>query len=290
MASVAVSSHSAVSSVTEPGKVTRHGGLTTNRFLVIAHRGASAYAPEHTMPSYDLARKMGVDYIEIDVGETRDGRLVAMHDYTVNRTTNGKGLLNSYTFQRLERLDAGSWFNRRYPKLANSKYAGLKVPSLDQIFDRYGTSVNYYLEVKNPAGFPRIEERMVATLRKHHLSGSTAARGKVIIESSSANSLKVIHRMDPTIPLIQLVQLKYPARITDKLLNAWKRYLVGVGINYNSLTPNAVQRIHRAGLLVHAWTVNNPAVMRKLIGWGVNGIFSDKPDVLRSISKVMRAD
>jgi glycerophosphoryl diester phosphodiesterase len=263
--------------------------LNKNRFLMIAHRGASAYAPEHTIPAYEMAKKVGADYIEIDAEETKDGYLVAMHDYTVNRTTNGRGPIKSYTLKQLERLDAGSWFNRKYPKLARASYVGLKVPTLDQIFDHFGTSVNYYIETKNPAQFPGMEEKMVKILRKHHLIGPSAPRGKVIIESVSQGSLKKIHALDSRIPLIQLVPFKYPARITDKQLKTWKQYAVGIGINYDSLTANVVQRVRRAGLLLHPWTVNDKSEMHKLILWGVTGIFTNKPDVLKSVRKGMMA-
>lgn len=81
-------------------------------FLIIGHRGASGYAPEHTIEAYQLAAEMGADYLEIDLQQTKDGELVAMHDETVDRTTNGKGLVKSYSLKELQQLDAGSWFRK----------------------------------------------------------------------------------------------------------------------------------------------------------------------------------
>ena len=89
----------------------------------IAHRGASGYAPEHTFQSYDKSHnELGASYIEIDLQRTKDGHLVAMHDETVNRTTNGHGRVDHYTLKQLKQLDAGSWFNKANPKYANKNY------------------------------------------------------------------------------------------------------------------------------------------------------------------------
>jgi len=92
-----------------------HPALTDNKTLNVAHRGASGYAPEHTLLSYELGESMKGDYIEIDLQMTKDGELIAMHDETLDRTTNGTGLVKDYTLEEIKQLDAGSWFNEKYP-------------------------------------------------------------------------------------------------------------------------------------------------------------------------------
>ena len=117
--------------------------LTGEAHTTIAHRGASGYAPEHTFNAYDKSHnELGASYIEIDLQRTKDGHLVAMHDETVNRTTNGHGRVEDYTLAELKKLDAGSWFNKQHPDLAQSEYNTAKVPTVDEILSRYGQNAN----------------------------------------------------------------------------------------------------------------------------------------------------
>jgi glycerophosphoryl diester phosphodiesterase len=254
--------------------------LDPNHFDVIAHRGASAYAPEETMPAFELAKKMGATYLEMDVQLTKDGVPVLMHDTTVNRTTNGKGALSSYTLSQLEKLDAGSWFNKKYPKYAKSSYIGVKVPTLDEVLKYFGKSVNYYIETKNAPLYPGIESKVIAELRKYHLVGPGSTRGQVIIESFYSESLKKIHQMDPQIPLIQLLDYHSHAKVTSAQIAAWKKYAVGVGPNYNMIDENYVKQLRKNGLLVHPWTVDSTTEMRTLMSWGATGMFTGHPDQL----------
>ncbi len=123
-------------------------GLTTGsvvaakkkEVLNAADRGASAYAPEHTLPSYKLGDKMKGDYIEIDLQMTQDGHLICMHDETLDRTTNGSGRVKDYTLAQIKDLDAGSWFNEKYPQYASRRLAGQQVPTLDEVLDHFWPS------------------------------------------------------------------------------------------------------------------------------------------------------
>jgi glycerophosphoryl diester phosphodiesterase len=124
--------------------------MNDKKFLVIGHRGVSGLAPEHTTASYDLVKEQKGDYIEIDLQMTKDGKLVAMHDTTVDRTTEGTGEVRDKTLEEMKQLDTGSWFNEEYPELAKDSYKGLKVQTLEEIFQRYGKSANYYIETKSP--------------------------------------------------------------------------------------------------------------------------------------------
>src|ERR671916_500502 len=111
--------------------------------LNIGHRGASGYAPEHTFAAYDLALKLGADYIEQDLQMTKDGVLVVLHDDTLDRTATGParnctGLVIEKTLAQLKTCEVGRWFNRAYPLYARPEYAGMRIPTLEEVFQRYG--------------------------------------------------------------------------------------------------------------------------------------------------------
>ncbi|MFC7395333.1 glycerophosphodiester phosphodiesterase [Scopulibacillus cellulosilyticus] len=256
-----------------------------NQILDISHRGASGYAPEHTIASYKLAKKLKGDYIEIDLQMTKDGRLVAMHDETLDRTTNGSGLVKDYTLDDIKKLDAGTWFNKKYPEKANPNYVGLKVPTLGEIIQTFGRSANYYIETKSPDVYPGMEEKLLNILNKYKLIGPNSQSGKVIIQSFSKDSLLKIHSMDANIPLIQLLSYSQNAEISQNEINNIKKYAVGVGPNYQAINRGYVQKVRNNGLLIHPYTVNDKDDMKKLLDWGVTGMFTNYPDVLRNLIK-----
>jgi glycerophosphoryl diester phosphodiesterase len=150
-----------------------------DQVLNIGHRGASGYAPEHTLASYDLAKKLGADYIEQDLQLTKDGVLVVLHDATLNRTVRSTaesepddctGLVIEKTLAQIKTCEVGSWFNEEYPQYARDEYVGLEVPTLEEVFRRYRKSVNYYIETKNPAAAPGMEEELLRLMDKYHLT------------------------------------------------------------------------------------------------------------------------
>src|SRR5690625_6303166 len=118
--------------------------LNPNRILNVAHRGASGHAPEHTLPAYQLGEQMHADYIEIDLQMTKDGVLIAMHDETVDRTTNGTGAVKDFTLAEIKQLDAGSWFNTMYPDQAEQANVEIEVPYLVEVFDITCRRSRYY--------------------------------------------------------------------------------------------------------------------------------------------------
>ncbi|MFJ7755652.1 glycerophosphodiester phosphodiesterase [Peribacillus muralis] len=249
----------------------------------IAHRGASGYAPEHTIPAYQLGEGMKGDYIEIDLQMTKDGRLIAMHDERVDRTTNGTGLVKDLTLGEIKKLDAGSWFNEKYPKLAKKKYEGLVVPTLEEVFKKFGRQSNYYIETKSPEVYPGMEEALLKVLKDYKMVDSKGYTKNVLIQSFSRESLLKVHDLNPKLPLVQLFSYKNQATITENELRSIKRYAVGVGPNFNMVDGKYVKMVRTHGLQFHPYTVNERADMKKALEWGATGVFTNYPDVFNEV-------
>ncbi|MGG1685705.1 glycerophosphodiester phosphodiesterase [Pseudalkalibacillus sp. NRS-1564] len=258
-------------------------GMNSNKLLNVAHRGASGHAPEHTLASYKLGDEMKGDYIEIDLQMTKDGKLIAMHDESVDRTTNGTGLVKDYTLEQLKELDAGSWFNEKYPEKANPAYEGLQVPTLEQVLQTFGKDARYYIETKSPEVYPGMEEELLRILNKYNLTGVNERSSKVLIQSFSQESLLKMHNLDPNLPLIQLISYKEPATISEGELQELTEYAVGVGMSASKIDETYVQKVRSAGLLIHPYTVNEKEQMMRLLDWGVTGMFTNYPDLLSDV-------
>jgi glycerophosphoryl diester phosphodiesterase len=256
---------------------------TDSTVLNIGHRGASGYAPEHTIPAYDLALEQGADYIEIDLQMTADGVLVAMHDKTLNRTADApegvpkrycRGLVSKRTLEQIKLCDAGSWFS--------PEYAGLEIPTLEEIFQRYGTSVNYYIETKNPDAAPGMEEELLRLMEKYGLIEPAAENWQVLIQSFSAESLMKIHELEPTLPLIQLYW-SGSSKTIQRDLEMASTYAVGIGPYKKDVDAELVAAAHELCLAVHPYTVNTVEEMQTLISLGVDGMFTNFPDRLDAV-------
>ncbi|MED2840121.1 glycerophosphodiester phosphodiesterase [Bacillus wiedmannii] len=248
-----------------------------NHIKNIAHRGASAYAPEHTIAAYKLGQQLRGDYIEIDLQMTKDGHLVAMHDETVNRTTNGTGLIKEHTLEEIKQLNAGSFFYEKHPSLAKKEFENANVPTLEEIIKTFGHNANYYIETKSPDEYPSMEEKLLEIIKHYGIND------KVIIQSFSEASLQKIHSLDVNIPLVQLLPYKKAAQLTELEMKKYKTYCIGLGMNYKYIDSTYVKRIKKHGLEVHPFTVDNETDMKKLILWGVDGMFTNYPDRLHSL-------
>jgi glycerophosphoryl diester phosphodiesterase len=251
--------------------------------LNIGHRGASGHAPEHTIPAYDLALQQGADYIEIDLQLTSDGVLVALHDKTLNRTADApegvperycRGPVSKKTLEQIKMCDVGSWFS--------PEYAGQQIPTLEEIFELYGTSVNYYIETKNPDAAPGMEEELLRLMEDYGLIEPAAEDWQVLIQSFSAESLMKIHELEPSLPLIQLYW-SGSSKTIQRDLEAASAYAVGIGPYKKDVDANLVAAAHELCLAVHPYTVNETAEMEALISLGVDGMFTNFPDRLEQV-------
>ena len=236
--------------------------------LNIGHRGASGHEPEHTFAAYDLALEMGADYIEQDLQQTSDGELVVLHDTTLDRTTDCSGPVSAKTLEELKQCDAGG---------------GQQVPTLREVFERYGHRVNYYIETKSPEEADQMEERLLALLDEFHLLRPAAQRWQVLIQSFSPASLQKIHGLDPSLPLIQLYGGGIGSAGIQATLPAVSSYAVGIGPSRGDVDAALTSAAHALCVDVHPYTVNETAHMQALIDAGVDGMFTNFPDRLEAL-------
>ncbi len=235
--------------------------------LVIAHRGASGHAPENTLAAFKKAIALGAAFMETDLQLSRDARFVAIHDATVNRTTNGQGAVHDMTLAELRKLDAGSWFG--------SEFAGERIPTLEELlaFSKKNDVV-FYLELK-PGGSWGGEHALVGALRE---SGEIARAVAISFDPAIVLNLR---KIEPTL----MTGLLYEGQIenpVEKALEVGARQLVARG---DLVTPALIAEAKKKDLQVVCWTVNHPAHIRMLMAAGVDGIMSDYPDRLVAATK-----
>ncbi|HRU05573.1 MAG TPA: glycerophosphodiester phosphodiesterase family protein [Candidatus Brocadiia bacterium] len=223
---------------------------------VIAHRGASAYAPENTWASFDLALQIGADAIETDVRATNDGRLVLLHDASLDRTTNGHGPVKDAPWELVAALDAGAWFNPRF--------AGQRVPLLEPTLARYAPHVHFAIEIKQPG----IEAAVLAAIR------DSCARATVT--AFKFETLLDVRRLDPAIAAGLLTTDISDANITRVAQAGLSQFCPHAKL----VNPGLVQRLKNLGLSVRAWGVGTPELMRQAIDAGVDGMTTNWPDQL----------
>jgi len=230
--------------------------------LIFGHRGASAYAPENTVPSFELALEQGVDGVEFDVHLTKDGVPVVIHDETVDRTTSGHGPVAGMTLDELKSLDASA---------GKAGFAGVRVPTLTEVLDVVvpaGIQVN--IELKNSLYvYPGLEAKVLELVDAYHMEKT------VIISSFNHESLHLIQELRGS-------SLALGVLYQDVLYEAW-RYVQGLGMPgihpwIGVVSADWVAKCHDAGLQVRPWTVDGD-LLPKAFEWGVDGLFTNTPDV-----------
>lgn len=238
--------------------------------LVLAHRGASAYAPENTVAAFRLAAEMGADGIELDSKLARNGTIVVMHDATVDRTTDGHGRVSDLTLSELKQLDAGAKFD--------SRFAGERIPTLDEVLDMIGDRFIVNVELTNySTRGDGLEDRVVDLIMRRGLLERT------MVSSFNPLSLRRVKHIAPQV----VCGLLYESGVRGMLL----RMLLGGSIpgleahhpQHALINARLIQSMRRRNLRVNTWTVNEEYEMRRLIDLGVDAIMTDKPDVLRKL-------
>lgn len=262
--------------------------------LVIGHRGASWDAPEHTVASWDRALSAGADWLEFDLQRTADSVLVVLHDETLDRTARGDpaactGLVRERTLAQLRTCDVGRWFNEAHPERADPAFVGLRIPTLEEVLERYGATARLYIEIKDPEEDRGMERQLLEALSRRGLVGPDAARDRLIVQSFVPAGLIAFHALAPDVPLVQLVHDSIPAGALDAALTQVATYATGIGPNHRLVDARLVALAHAKGLVVHPYTVNDEARMSELVALGVDGLFTDRPDRLRALVRARGA-
>ncbi len=210
---------------------------------------------------------MGAGFIETDLQLSRDARLVAIHDATVNRTTNGQGAVHDMTLAELRRLDAGSWFG--------SEFAGERIPTIEEVLEfAKKHDVVFYLEMK-PSGSWGGEHALISALRE---SGEIA---RTVVISFDPAILAGVRKIEPTL----MTGLLFEGQISDPLDKAIEIGARQIAVRGDLLSPRMLKEARERDLQVVCWTVNHPGHMRLLVEAGVDGIISDYPDRLLELTR-----
>lgn len=245
----------------------------------VAHRGASAYAPENTLAAVREGIAMRGDLIEVDVQRTKDGQLILIHDTTLARTTDVEQVfpdrapwrVADFTYDEILRLDAGSW--------KSPEYAGEKVPTLTETIEAIRPSrAGLLLEVKAPRLYPGIEADVAATMRAvpGYVDSAVAAR-RLVVQSFDFNSMATFKELEPTIT-VGLLGTPSPAQLRE--LATWADQ---VNPHHKSVDADYVAAVHDAGMDCLVWTVDAVADMNRAIDMDVDGIITNRPDVLDQV-------
>jgi glycerophosphoryl diester phosphodiesterase len=280
--------------------------MAADKKILVAHRGASAYAPEHTLAAYRLAIEQGADFVEQDLAVTKDGTLVSIHDPSLERTTNveevfpdrfveekagpkpGKRwFVRDFTLAEIKRLDAGSWFD--------PKFAGARVPTWEEAIETVRGKAGFCPELKEPHRYRErgveMADLFVESLKRHSLDKDTP----LIVQSFDAESLRRVARAMPALPRIFLLEPDAAEKwLSSDGLKELKTFATGIGPSKHILEkdPDAVRRAHAAGLTVVPYTFRQSraggplprfATVRDemshfLFTLGVDGLFTDNPD------------
>ena len=260
-----------------------HAFFTSEGPLVIAHQGGKDLAPSSTLEAFQNAKELGVDVIEFDIHMTKDGHLVAIHDDTVDRTTDGEGRVNDLTLEEVQSLDAGANFQD-----LNGNYSfrnqGMIIPSLEEIFENI-PDMRWNIEIKatnDPDLYESISEKLWKTIQDYGLEDDAlivsfdqeiidmvedASGGHALIAGGRAEVTKfvIFHKLflnglyRPQVDAMQIPTEEGPINLEDKKL---------------------IRGAEKAGIDLHYWTINKEDSMQKLIDLGAHGILTDRPDIL----------
>jgi len=244
---------------------------------IFAHRGASAYAPENTLPAFEKAVDIGADGVELDIHLSRDGRLVVIHDEMLDRTTNGHGFVKDFTLAELKKLDASK-------TMTNSGFCNLRIPTLGEVYELLADTVLLVnVEVKNSIFlYPGILEKALEAEAKYGMSG------RVLYSSFNHYAMQELKRISP--------QSKTGLLYSTMLIDPWN---AAMAANADALhpffpcianTPCMIPKCRKNGIAVNTWTVDEPEYIRAMFMLGVDSVITNKPDVAKSVRNELSND
>lgn len=260
-----------------------HAGACTA--VTVAHRGASAYVAENTLASVRRAISMDADLVEVDVQRSKDGALVLMHDTTLARTTDAARIfprrapwhVADFTYDELRRLDAGAW--------RSAAFAGERVPTLEEVVEVVRRSASgLLLEVKAPELYPGIATDLVRALRTIPGYVDTAVRaGRLAVQSFDFAAMRAVKAEDAAVPV---GLLGTPSRANLPALGSWADQ---VNPSHFSVDKTYVADVHRNGMACLVWTVNRGPAIRRALRMDVDGVITNRPDVVRQMLATRQA-
>lgn len=233
---------------------------TEAKTLIIAHRGASGYAPENTISAFKRAIEMGADMIELDIHQTKDGEIVVLHDKNLSRVARVNKLVEEMTLQEIKKLDVGSWFS--------PEYAGERIPTLEEVISFVKGKVGLNIEIKKGRKlYKGIEEKLVKILEEYDL------KEPVIISSFHTSYLKRIKELNPYVAVGKL--------LVFSVFMPWENLIRDVNAihpHWSMVNSYLVRAAHKDHLRVNVWTVNNIGIAYRLIKMGVDGLITNYPE------------
>ncbi|MGH3715678.1 MAG: glycerophosphodiester phosphodiesterase [Micromonosporaceae bacterium] len=244
--------------------------------LTIAHRGASGYAPENTLPAIELGVAQHADLVEVDVQRTKDGVLVVLHDTTLKRTTDverlyperGPWRLADFTYAELAGLDAGSWFGE--------EFAGARVPRLSEVLDTLAdTDTGLLLEAKAPHLYPGIAQALADELDRR--SDWTDSGRRLVVQSFDWRFIREYAELRPK-TVLGVLGTPRPAELATIAT-----YADQVNPQHGSFDAAYQRKLHELGLESFVWTIDDPEQLRATIGLGADGVITNRPDVLHRL-------
>ena len=237
----------------------------------IAHRGASGagLAPENTLAAFERAIQVGVDAVEVDVRSTRDGALVVLHDPLLDRTTDRDGPVHEMSLEQVREADAGGWFG--------PEFVGQKVPILAEVLDLMRRRALVVIEIK-------ADHLAEAVLR---VVDDLVVADQVVIQSFSFETLRRVKAIDPAAPTALLVG-NLPTSPSRMRARRMVREVLSLGANilniwHATLTPAFFEEVRKRGLTVWTWTVDEEVVLRDVVQMGVQGVATNRPDLLNDV-------
>jgi glycerophosphoryl diester phosphodiesterase len=253
------------------------------RPLIIAHRGASAYAPENTLAAFRAALALGADMIELDVHPTADRRLAVIHDESIDRTCDGRGFVREMTLAEIQSFDAGRWWG--------PGFAGQRVPALEEVLALARGRALVNVEVKAPLGGSRpgsVVEEVVAPLLA--ALDQTGTRDAVLVSAFDPEVLRALRAAAGEVAIGVLTEARVetaagfrPDRLARPLAVAAEVRAVSLHPYWRFVGPRLAGAAHEAGLAVYPWTVNREADLRRTLALQVDGVITNHPDRLARV-------
>jgi glycerophosphoryl diester phosphodiesterase len=256
--------------------------------LIIGHRGASAHAPENTHAAFARAFKHGADGIEFDVRLASDGVPYVFHDPTFTRTVMIDGAPDTLPSTDLSQIWAGAWFNKCHPERAHPTFIFEQIPTLAQVFERYGAHTLYAeMKCEDVRRQPALARAVVGLIHKHDLAA------RVIVKSFALDSLREVKRLAPEIRTAALFGRSWPRPFLPAARIIAEAEACGadeISLHRSLLRGATVEAARRRGFEVLVWTVNSPASLRRALKLNLRAVFTDYPGQMRESLNRLRAE